>query len=122
DHEEFGLDVDAPELVDEPFAEPSPEPALADLQIDFEGELERSLGNGQPEQIDHVELMEPAAPASLESELTAELSDDLDFAKLLGEQEEMQAVPTITTPEPQQRRQEKVDDEMQRLLEELANA
>jgi flagellar biogenesis protein FliO len=106
------------EMFDEPFAEPAmpAEPAPEDFEIDFEGELERSLEG-------------PAAPAqargpSLESELSAELSDDLDFAKLLGEDSSQEAVPAITTPEPsaRKRRQDNVDDEMQRLLDELANA
>ncbi len=101
------------ELDDEPFAQPHPASEPASLEIDFEDELERSL-ESQP-------AIQPAKEHSLESDLTAELSDDLDFARLLSEQE---PVPAITTPEPSDRkkRQDDVEDEMQRLLDELASA
>jgi flagellar biogenesis protein FliO len=104
----------------EPAYEPQPAPAVArhdaDFEFDLEGELERSFD------VAPASARHEAGP-SLESELTAELSDDLDFAKLLGEEEVARS--TITTPEPdtrKPRRQESVDDEMQRLLDELANA
>ncbi len=103
------------EMDDEPFGQPLPASDPADFEIDFEDELERSL-EGEP-----APQSAPSTQHSLESDLTAELSDDLDFARLLSEQE---PGPAITTPEPteRKRRHDDVEDEMQRLLDELASA
>lgn len=92
---------------------------IADFEFDLAGELERDIA--QPVAANQA----PPAQPSLEDALSSELADDMDFAKMLGK--DTQSGPSITTPEPaavqpKPRRQDNVDDEMQRLLDELASA
>ncbi len=119
--------VDEPYLAQvfqaEEITAPEPEPvieAIADFESDLAAEMARDFSvQAEPEPV----MQAPAEP-SLEGALNEELSEDLDFAKLLGSNGT--EVPAMVTPEPtaspSRKRQESVDDEMQRLLDELASA
>jgi flagellar biogenesis protein FliO len=108
---------------EQPLEQPAPyvngqaEPQEADFEFDLAGELERDL---EPALAKEAPMAFDEAPAAHGDEF----SEDLDFAKMLSEPE---AGPAITTPVPaarpaQKGRQETIDDEMQRLLNELSNA
>ena len=90
-------------------------PEFADFELDLAGELQRDLIEGQftPESL--------APGVGPGSEAAAPESDEIDFAKLLGEPGA--AEPGFPDPAPlKPRKQQKADDEMQRMLDELANA
>ncbi len=115
DFEEFA------ELPEQSAPQPA-EAAIPDFEFDLAAEMARDLAP-QNNPMPQTAIQMPPEP-SLEDALGQELEDELDFAKMLGAPGAES--PAMVTPDPMtspsRKRQESVDDEMQRLLDELSNA
>jgi flagellar protein FliO/FliZ len=97
--------------------------AAPDFEFDLASELERDTASAASAAIAKIDQSPPVQAAiSFEDELSAEMAQDFDLPRQINDNSHGSYAAGPASSNPRARPDEDVDDEMQRLLKELANA
>jgi flagellar protein FliO/FliZ len=97
--------------------------AAPDFEFDLASELQRDTASAASAAIAKVDQSPPVQAAiSFEDELSAEMAQDFDMPRQINDNSQGSYAAGPASSNPRARPEEDVDDEMQRLLKELANA